>query len=251
MHLDGYSAAAFPGANLAIHGGNMIQMRSSAERGTSKTDWLDSRHSFSFDRYYDPAHMGFRSLRVINEDRVGPGKGFGMHPHQDMEILTWILQGALTHRDNMGHTETIRPGELQHMTAGTGIVHSEVNPSKDEAVHLLQIWIEPGRRGLKPEYEQLLFPPSELRGKFALLAGREAPVTIHQDANLYAARLEAGETAKTKLPAGRYGWLQLAAGAIELNGIKMEAGDGAALSDEAEVVCKAVKRSEALFFDLA
>jgi redox-sensitive bicupin YhaK (pirin superfamily) len=229
----------------------MIQIRPSAERGATKTDWLDSRHSFSFDRYYDPAHMGFRFLRVINDDRVAPGRGFGMHPHQDMEILTWILNGALTHRDNMGHTETIRPGDLQHMTAGTGVVHSEVNPSKDEAVHLLQIWIVPDKRGLKPEYEQLLFPPGELQGKFALLAGPEAPVTIHQDANLYTARLELGESAKMKLQAGRYGWLQLAAGAIELNGIKMEAGDGAATSGETEVVCKAIKRSEALLFDLA
>jgi redox-sensitive bicupin YhaK (pirin superfamily) len=229
----------------------MIQIRPSAERGATKFDWLNSRHSFSFDRYYDPEHMGFRALRVINEDRVAPGMGFGMHPHKDMEILTWILQGALTHRDSMGHAETIRPGELQHMTAGTGVVHSEMNPSKDEPVHLLQIWILPGRQGLKPEYEQLLFQPSELQGKFALLAGPEAPVTIHQDASLYAARLEPGEMAKLELRPGRYGWLQLAAGAIELNGIRMETGDGAAISGEAGIVCKAVQRSEVLLFDLA
>jgi redox-sensitive bicupin YhaK (pirin superfamily) len=229
----------------------MIQIRPSAERGATTLDWLDSRHSFSFDRYYDPVHMGFRTLRVINEDRVAAGRGFGMHPHQDMEILTWVLQGALTHRDNMGHAETIRPGEIQHMTAGTGVVHSEMNPSKDESVHLLQIWILPNRRGLKPDYEQLLFQPSELQGKFALLAGPEAPVTIHQDANLYATRMEPGETAGMELRPGRYAWLQLAAGAIELNGNKMQAGDGAAISDESKIICKSVQHSEALLFDLA
>jgi hypothetical protein len=229
----------------------MIQIRPSTERGTSTLDWLDSRHSFSFDRYYDPEHVGFRTLRAINEDRVAPGMGFGMHPHKDMEILTWILQGALTHRDNLGHAETIRPGELQHMTAGTGVVHSEMNPSKDEPVHLLQIWILPSHWGLKPEYEQLFFQASELRGKFALLAGPEAPVTIHQDANLYVARLEPGETARMGLRPGRYGWLQLAAGAIELNGSRMGAGDGAEISGETGIVCKAVQRSEALLFNLA
>lgn len=228
----------------------MIKIRPSAERGASETDWLDSRHSFSFDRYYDAAWEGFRQLRVINEDSVAPGRGFGMHPHRDMEILTWILQGGLTHRDNMGHAETIRPGELQHMSAGTGVVHSEMNPSKDEPVHLLQIWILPERHGLKPEYEQLYFRPEDLRGKFALLAGPQGPVTIHQDVNLYAARLESGETAKLQLEPGRYGWLQLASGAIELNGTKVAAGDGAAISGETEVVCSAGERSEALLFDL-
>jgi redox-sensitive bicupin YhaK (pirin superfamily) len=231
--------------------GNVIKIRPSVERGAAKLDWLDSRHSFSFDQYYDPAHMGFRSLRVINEDRVAAGMGFGMHPHKDMEILTWILQGALTHRDNMGHAETIRPGELQHMTAGTGVVHSEMNPSKDQPVHLLQIWIEPGRRGLKPEYEQLFFQSGDLQGKFALLAGPEGPVTIHQDVNLYATRLVPGETARMKLQPGRYGWLQLAAGEIELNGNKIEAGDGAAISDEGAIICQAAEKSEALLFDLA
>lgn len=229
----------------------MMQIRPSAQRGLTKLDWLDSRHSFSFDQYYDPAHMGFRALRVINEDIVAPGRGFGMHPHKDMEILTWILQGALTHHDSMGHTETVRPGELQHMTAGTGVVHSEMNPSKDQPVHLLQIWISPQQRGLKPEYEQLRFAPNELSGKFCLVGGPDGPVSVHQDVNLHVARLGAGETARLDLRKGRYAWLQLAAGALECNGAQLAAGDGASLSDEVAIVCKALKPSEVLLFDLA
>lgn len=167
----------------------MIQIRCSDERGGNRLDWLDSRFTFSFDQYHDPKHMGFRSLRVINEDRVAPNKGFGMHPHRDMEILTWMLDGSLTHHDSMGHSGTIRPGELQHMSAGTGVLHSEWNASEKDEAHLLQIWILPDRTGLKPEYEQFAFKPSELSGQFALLAGPNAPVTIHQDVNLYGARL--------------------------------------------------------------
>jgi quercetin 2,3-dioxygenase len=229
----------------------MIQIRRSDERGANKLDWLDSRFSFSFDQYYDPRHMGFRSLRVINEDHVAPGKGFGMHPHRDMEILTWILSGALTHRDSMGNTGAIRPGELQHMSAGTGVMHGEWNASGKEETHLLQIWILPERSGLKPEYEQLAFAPEELRGKFALLAGPKAAVTIHQDAQLYGARLQAGETASLDLKPGRYAWIQVARGAVELNGNKLAAGDGAALSEEKQIVCKATLDSEVLLFDLA
>ena len=167
----------------------MIRIRPSEERGRNKLNWLDTHFTFSFDQYYDPEHTQFRSLRVLNEDIVAPGQGFGMHPHRDMEILTWILEGALEHRDSMGTGAVIRPGELQHMTAGSGILHSEFNPSPKDPTHLLQIWIMPDRKNRKPEYEQLAFPDKDLRGKFLHVAGPEAPVTIHQDANLFIARL--------------------------------------------------------------
>jgi quercetin 2,3-dioxygenase len=168
----------------------MITIRPNKERGHNQISWLDSRFTFSFDRYYDPQYMQFRSLRVLNEDVVAPGQGFGMHPHRDMEILTWILDGAIEHRDSMGSGAVLRPGELQHMTAGTGVMHSEFNPSPKDPTHLLQIWITPERKGLKPEYEQLAFPDKDLRGKFHHVAGPEAPVTIHQDADLFITRLD-------------------------------------------------------------
>jgi redox-sensitive bicupin YhaK (pirin superfamily) len=228
----------------------MIQVRHSDERGRNHLDWLDSRFSFSFDQYHDPKHMGFRSLRVINEDHIAPGKGFGMHPHRDMEILTWMLEGSLMHRDSMGHSGTICPDELQHMSAGTGVLHSEWNASENDEAHLLQIWILPDHSGLKPEYEQLAFSPKELRGQFALLAGPRAPITIHQDANLYVARLHAGETATLELKPGRYAWVQVARGAVQLNGETLGAGDGAAISGEMEIICEASENSEVLLFDL-
>jgi len=229
----------------------MINIRHSEDRGHNQLPWLDSHFTFSFDRYYDPDHVQFRSLRVINEDVIAPAQGFPMHPHRDMEILTWILEGALEHRDNAGGSGVIRPGELQHMTAGSGVMHSEFNPSPKNPAHLLQIWLLPERKGLAPSYEQLAFPDSDLRGKFNLVAGPKAPVTIHQDANLYIARLDEGDVVKHAVARGRHAWVQIARGAVELNGRELKAGDGAAVSEESELIVKAHEPSEVLAFDLA
>ncbi|HXA78007.1 MAG TPA: pirin family protein [Candidatus Acidoferrales bacterium] len=229
----------------------MIEIRPSEDRGHNKISWLESRFTFSFDQYYDPDHTQFRSLRVMNEDVVAPGGGFPTHPHRDMEILTWILEGTLEHRDNTGGSGVIRPGELQHMSAGRGVMHSEFNPSQKESVHLLQIWLLPERKGLDPSYEQLAFPDAELRGKFHRVAGPEAPVTIRQDANLYIARLDKGADAKHSIASGRHAWLQVARGAVTLNGTALKAGDGAAISDESEIRVEASELSEVLLFDLA
>jgi redox-sensitive bicupin YhaK (pirin superfamily) len=232
----------------------MIQIRPSDERGHSQLGWLDSRFSFSFADYYDPEHMGFRQLRVINEDHIAPGKGFGTHPHRDMEILTWVLEGELEHRDSMGTGAVIRPGELQHMTAGTGITHSEFNPSKTTPVHLLQIWIQPKKRGLRPGYEQKQFPTKEMAGKFRLIAAhdsRDGALQIHQDAELYAARLGSGDRASHTLKANRYAWVQVSRGAIRLHGKALAAGDGAAISGEERLDFIADVDSEILLFDLA
>jgi len=211
----------------------MIQVRKSGDRGHANHGWLDTFHSFSFDTYHDPAHMGFRSLRVINEDRVAPGMGFGMHPHRDMEIITYVLEGALEHRDSMGNRGVIRPGEVQRMSAGTGVRHSEYNPSSSEPLHLLQIWILPERQGIAPSYEQK--PIVAARGALALVAGpatENGAVAIHQDAKLFTARLEDGDTVRHMLPRGRHAWLQVTRGAVRLNGAEFSAGDGAAISDE-------------------
>jgi len=229
----------------------MIHIRPSDERGRNKLSWLDSRFTFSFDQYYDPDHVQFRSLRVINEDLVAPGGGFPTHPHRDMEILTWILEGALEHRDNTGGHGVIRPGELQHMTAGRGVLHSEFNPSPNDPVHLLQIWLLPERRGLDPEYEQLSFADADLRNQFGHVAGPKAPVTIRQDANLYIARLDEGANAQHALGPGRGAWVQVARGKVKLNGTELKAGDGAAVSDEANLKVEAQEPSEVLLFDLA
>ena len=229
----------------------MIEVRPGEKRGHNKLSWLDSRFTFSFDQYYDPDHMQFRSLRVINEDVVSPGGGFPTHPHRDMEILTWILDGALEHRDNTGGRGVIRPGELQHMTAGRGVMHSEFNPSQKDPVHLLQIWLLPERRGLDPSYEQLSFDDEELRNKFSLVAGPQAPVTIRQNANLYIARLDKGASAEHSLDPGRGAWLQVARGNVKVNGAELKAGDGAAISDETNVRVEAQDPSEVLLFDLA
>jgi redox-sensitive bicupin YhaK (pirin superfamily) len=228
----------------------MLEVRPSDERGHNKISWLDSRFTFSFDQYYDPEHVQFRALRVMNEDVIAPGQGFGMHPHRDMEILTWVLDGAIEHRDSTGGSGTIRPGELQHMTAGTGVMHSEFNPSPKTPTHLLQIWLLPNRKGLKPEYEQLSFSDAELRGKFHHVAGPNAPVTIHQDADLYIARLDKGGEAKHTLERG-HGWLQVAKGAVRVNDMELVAGDGVAISKEPEVRVEAKGPSEVLLFDLA
>jgi quercetin 2,3-dioxygenase len=229
----------------------MIQIRPSEERGRNTLSWLDTRFTFSFDQYYDPNHVQFRSLRVINEDVVSPGQGFGMHPHRDMEILTWILEGSLQHRDSMGSGAVVRPGELQHMTAGTGVLHSEFNPSAKDPVHLLQIWILPERKGLKPEYEQFSYSDADLRNQLALVAGAQAPVSIHQDASLYIARLDQGKSVARAIEPGRYSWLQIARGAVRVDRTTLKAGDGAAVSDESEVRVEATEPSEVLLFDLA
>jgi hypothetical protein len=232
----------------------MIQIRPSNERGHANHGWLESQFSFSFADYYDPEHMGFRDLRVINEDHIAPGQGFGTHPHRDMEILTWILDGELEHRDSMGSGAVIRPGELQHMTAGTGITHSEFNPSKAKPVHLLQIWILPEKRGLKPVYEQKEFPAADLTGKFRLLAahdGRDGALRIHQDSELYVARLESDEEVSHELRSGRHAWVQVARGSVSVNGKTLEEGDGAAISGEEHLDFIASSNSEILLFDLA
>ena len=229
----------------------MLQIRPSEERGHNQLSWLDSRFTFSFDQYYDPEHTQFRSLRVLNEDVVAPSQGFGMHPHRDMEILTWVLDGEIQHRDSTGGEGVIRPGELQHMSAGTGVMHSEFNPSAKKPVHLLQIWLLPERKGLKPLYEQLAFPDEDLRGKFCHVAGPEAPITIRQDADLYVARLDAGKSAVQPIAEGRHAWVQLARGAVRLNGVELKQGDGAALTNETEVRVEAGEPSEVLVFDLA
>ncbi|HEV2298503.1 MAG TPA: pirin family protein [Candidatus Acidoferrales bacterium] len=229
----------------------MITLRPRNERGHNNLGWLDTHFTFSFDQYYDPNHMGFRALRVINEDVVAPGKGFGMHPHRDMEILTWVLEGALEHRDSTGSRGVLRPGELQHMTAGTGVMHSEMNPSPSEPVHLLQIWILPERKGLQPAYEQHKFPENAWNGSFIPLAGKNAPVSIHQDANLYAARMKAGEKISQPLESGRHAWVQVARGTVRLNGKELVAGDGAAVSNEKRLDFEAKETSEVLLFDLS
>jgi len=232
----------------------MLTIRRAGERGHFNHGWLDSYHTFSFADYYDPKWMGFRNLRVINEDRVAPGQGFGTHPHRDMEILTYVLEGGLRHRDSLGNGEVIHPGEVQRMTAGTGIAHSEFNDSKSEPVHLLQIWILPERKGLTPGYEQKFFSDDEKRGRLRLVASPEAndgSVKIHQDARVYASLLGAGEEVTHPLAKGRAAWVQVARGSVTLNGQRLDAGDAAAISDEAMVKLAGVKNSEVLLFDLA
>ena len=227
----------------------MIALRPAEERGHTRLSWLDSRHSFSFDRYYDPRHMGFRVLRVINEDRVDPGQGFGTHPHRDMEILTFVLEGALEHKDSLGSGSVIRPGDVQRMTAGTGISHSEFNPSRTEPVHFLQVWILPEQPGLEPSYEQRSFPAAGLR-LVGSRDGREGSVRIHQDVLVHLARLSPGEDVVHALAPGRHAWIQMARGAAQVNGTRLAAGDGAALSEERSVTLRGVDGAEALVFDL-
>ena len=231
-----------------------IRVRRAAERGHAKYDWLDTWHTFSFDTYYDPAHMGFRSLRVINEDRVQPGKGFGMHGHRDMEIITCVLEGALEHRDSMGNGSVLRPGEFQRMSAGTGIRHSEFNPSPTEAVHLYQIWLLPNERGLRPSYEQKAFSEDERRGRLRLVASpdaQEGSLLIHQDARVYLSMLDAGQEVRHELQPPRSAWLQVLRGSVALNGQSLGTSDGAAVTDENAVAVHATIPSEVLLFDLA
>jgi len=232
----------------------MIKIRKSEERGHFNFGWLDTYHTFSFGDYWDPEYTGFRDLRVINEDRVIPGGGFPMHSHQDMEIVTYILEGALEHKDNLGHGSVIGPGEIQRMSAGTGITHSEFNASKSEEVHLLQIWIHPEKNNIAPGYEQKNFTQDQKRGKFALVASpdsAEGSVRVHQDVRLFAALLKAGEEAKISLKPRRYAWVQVALGAVVLNGQELKQSDGAAVSDEMALQFSAKKDCEILLFDLA
>lgn len=229
----------------------MIKLRPSAERGGADYDWLKTRHTFSFDTYHDPAWMHFRSLRVINEDWVAPGRGFGLHPHRDMEIITYVLEGALEHKDSLGNGSVIRPGDAQRMSAGTGIVHGEANPSPAEPAHLLQIWILPEKRGLTPSYEQKTLPPWQGLRLLASPKGGDGALTLHQDAQLWVARLAAGEQAEPALAPGRHAWVQVARGAVELNGEKLNQGDGAGVSEEHSIRLKALEPAEVLVFDLA
>ncbi len=232
----------------------MITIRKSEERGHFDFGWLDTYHTFSFDQYYEAAYMHFRALRVINEDRVAPGNGFPTHSHRDMEILTYILSGALEHRDSMGNGSVIRPGDVQRMTAGTGVSHSEFNPSPTDPVHLLQIWIMPSARNLPPSYEQKFFSSEERAGRLRLIAapdGAEGAVTINQDARVYASVMDAGETIVQPLDVDRHAWLQVARGAITLNDTQLDQGDGASISQEKQIQIAALEPAEVLLFDLA
>lgn len=231
----------------------MIRVRKAEDRGRAERGWLSSRHTFSFADYYDPSHMGFRQLRVINEDVVQPGQGFGTHPHADMEIVTWVIEGALQHKDSLGTGSVITPGELQRMTAGTGVTHSEFNPSRTEPVHFLQIWILPQRKGLPPSYEQRAFSQEERQGRLRLVASRdggEGSVGIHQDVALLTTLLEPGDEVVHPLRPGRHAWVQVARGRVLVNQSPLGAGDGAALSEEDRLRLKAETPAELLVFDL-
>jgi redox-sensitive bicupin YhaK (pirin superfamily) len=228
----------------------MVTIRPSAARGATRLDWLDSRHTFSFGDYHDPLHMNFGPLRVINDDEVAAGRGFGTHGHRDMEIITYVLDGALAHRDSLGTGETIRPGEIQIMSAGTGIQHSEMNPSADEPVHLLQIWIVPDRRGLVPRYDQ---QKVDVRGRLVPVVtpdGRDGSIVIHQDATMLAGKLEAGTHVTHQLAPGRGAWVHVARGSVQVGDIGLEAGDGASIVDESEVSLVARTAAEVLVFDV-
>jgi redox-sensitive bicupin YhaK (pirin superfamily) len=232
----------------------MIEVRSAAERGHANHGWLDSWHSFSFAEYHDPAHMGFGSLRVINDDRVAPGMGFGTHGHRDMEIVSYVLAGSLEHRDSMGNGSVIVPGDVQRMSAGRGVQHSEYNPSPTESAHFLQIWILPKVTGIAPSYEQKAFPAEEKRGRLRLIAspdGAEGSVTIHQDARLHAALVDGDETASLALAPGRRAYVHVARGRVNANGVELAAGDAVKLTGEAAVTLARGADAEVLVFDLA
>ncbi|MGD1943492.1 MAG: pirin family protein [Leptolyngbyaceae cyanobacterium] len=233
----------------------MITVRSGSDRGKANFGWLDSRHTFSFGNYYDPTHMGFGTLRVINEDKVTPAQGFSTHGHRDMEIISYVLSGELAHKDNIGNGSIIRPGDVQRMSAGTGILHSEYNASDTDPVHFLQIWVLPEQTGIEPSYEQTYFAPDEKQGRLRLVGsrdGREGSVTIHQDLNLYATNLNAQATVTHSLTPGRVIWVHVARGAVNLNGHALTAGDGAAIADEATLTLTGTSDdSEVLVFDMA
>jgi redox-sensitive bicupin YhaK (pirin superfamily) len=232
----------------------MIRLRRSNDRGQTKVGWLDSRHTFSFGDYHDPKHMGFSHLRVINEDRVVPAAGFPTHSHRDMEIITYVLEGALAHKDSTVTSSVIQVGDVQRMSAGTGISHSEYNASQTEPVHFLQIWIVPDETGLLPGYEQRAFPLDKNRGRWTLIAskgGRDDSVTVHQDVDVWTARFAPGEQASFRVKPSRQAWVHMARGAATLNGVQLSAGDGAAISQEEVLEFRAVEDAEILLFDLA
>lgn len=232
----------------------MIQIRKSEDRGHANHGWLNTYHTFSFASYRDPQHMGFRSLRVMNEDFVQPGQGFGTHPHHDMEIVTYVLEGALEHKDSMGNGEVLRPGEFQRMSAGTGITHSEFNPSDAEPVHLYQIWLFPERKGIEPSYEQKRFREEERHNRLRLVASQDAAagsLLIHQDARIFLASLDEGKQVSNQLKPGRHAWLQLLRGAVSLNGHDLMTSDGAAINDEKSLEILATTDAEIMLFDLA
>ena len=233
----------------------MLTLRRAEERGRANLGWLDSRHSFSFGHYYDENHMGFGPLRVINDDRVAPGGGFPTHPHGDMEIVSYVLEGAMAHKDSLGTGSVIRPGDVQRMSAGSGIRHSEFNASKTEPVHFLQIWIEPERKGLEPGYEQKSFPPEEKRGRLRLVGsrdGRDGSVTIHQDVDLYATLLDDGGSVSHQVAPGRSAWVQVAQGTATLNGEQLYPGDGVAVTDAGPLTLVGTSQdAEILLFDMA
>jgi redox-sensitive bicupin YhaK (pirin superfamily) len=232
----------------------MITKRRANERGITNIGWLDSRHTFSFGRYFDEKHMGFRSLRVINDDKVRPGAGFGRHPHRDMEIISWVLSGELAHEDSTGSRAVLKAGHVQRMSAGTGITHSEFNGSDTEPVHFLQIWIEPNQRGIAPRFEDLSIAPEEVAGKLRLIAspdGRDGSPVIQQDASVYISHLDAGQAVELPLAEGRYGWVQVARGAVTVNGVELKTGDGAAATAESKLSIEAGEESDILLFDLA
>lgn len=229
-----------------------MNIRRSNERGYANHGWLRSYHTFSFANYMDPNHMGFRALRVINEDRVAPGHGFGAHPHRDMEIISYVLEGEMEHKDNMGNGEVMRPGDVQRMSAGTGVLHSEFNHSQENGLHFLQIWIEPAQRGVTPSYEQKAFSVAERQSQWRLVAsqtGHDGSVSVNQDVNLYASLLGAGEQVAT--PPTRYAWLHVVKGAVEVNGKTLNTGDAAAFTPEESFSVTATQATEVLLFDLA
>jgi redox-sensitive bicupin YhaK (pirin superfamily) len=231
----------------------MLTLRRAEDRGHADHGWLDSHHTFSFADYHDPAHMGFRVLRVINDDRVAPGGGFGTHPHRDMEIVSYVLEGALAHKDSMGNASVIRPGDLQRMSAGTGVRHSEYNASPDEPVHFLQIWILPSRTGLPPSYEQKAFAESERRGKLLLVGSPDAAqacVKLNADVRLYATLLAAGEKVAHVVQPGRHAWIHVATGKASVGGHALQAGDGASTSDPDSVLIEGRELGQVLVFDL-
>jgi len=232
----------------------MMTVRPAEERGHARHGWLDSHHTFSFANYHDPKHMGFRALRVINDDRVEAGQGFGTHSHANMEIISYVLEGALQHRDSMGTGSVIAPGDVQLMSAGTGVAHSEFNASKQELVHFLQIWLLPNQQGIKPSYAQKPFSIEEKRGRLRVVASpdaREGSVTLHADAVVYAGLFEKGEGAELPLAPGRHAWVHVARGKVRVNGRELSDGDGAALSDEKSVRVEGVEGAEVIVFDLA
>jgi redox-sensitive bicupin YhaK (pirin superfamily) len=230
-----------------------LAVRRSEERGRANFGWLDSRHTFSFGHYHDPQHMGFGPLRVINDDRVAPGGGFPAHPHSDMEIISYVLEGAMEHKDSLGTGSVIRPGDVQRMSAGTGIRHSEFNASKTDPVHFLQIWIMPERKGIEPGYEQKAFADAEKRGRLRLVGsrdGRDGSVTIHQDVDLYATLLRGGDIVEHTIAAGRGGWVQVARGSVELNGTTLREGDGVAVTASGPLRIEGLADAEVLLFDM-